>query len=350
MARIRFFHPGLLTDEGFMAMSMPAKAAWAPIWTLCDDRGVFPWRPKTLKAAIFPEDAVDFDAVLEELVTLGMVRRVEIDGKLCGLVKNFCIYQTPKFPSYRHPLTEDMARFVGWDREKLKGKKIRIPEDETSLTTPVLPQEVPSQAPHLPRYDNVYVNDDVEDIPPFIPPPSDAGTPSAPVRGGTENSASEDDGFSSFWAEYPAEARTAPDYARKAYAKALQLGATPVRVLAALRRDMERAGSRRPLAPAAWLKGGSWRLEDEVQQPSDPGNVAPIDPRFDGWEIADHMALRRWRSARENHWLTPDQRRNALTEDERCLDLWETIASNRPKVARFLMQHDNDGLPEAAAA
>ena len=177
-----------------------------------------------------------------------------------------------------------------------------------------------------------------------------SGTPSAPVRGRTENSAADDDGFSSFWAEYPAEARSAPDYARKAYAKALQLGATPERILAALRRDMERAGNRHPLAPAAWLKGGSWRLEDGRDESPPRGNVAPIDRRFDGWENADHMELAKWRSARECGWRTKSADHNALGEDTRHQALWDHLTGYRPRVARFLAQHEPDGIPLEVAS
>lgn len=352
MARIRFINPDLLTEEAYMAMSMTAKAAWPPIWTQCDDRGVFAWRPKTLKAAIFPDDAVDFEMVLEEWLQLGVVLCVEIDGNACGLVRDFCKVQTPKFPSYRHALTEEMARFVGWDREKLRGKKIRIPEDEAAQTTPALPQGCTSATPDLPRYDydNVYV--EVEDKPPSIPPDNASGTPAAPVGGGSPISGGDDgDGFQAFWEAYPPEARTAPDYARRAYAKALKLGATPEGILAALRRDLERAGKRQPLAPAAWLNGGSWRMVDEPPAIAPPrGNVAPIDQRFDGWEVGDHMALRQWRAARENHWMTPDPRRNALSEDGRRLDLWATINGNRPRVANFLAEYEPDGVPVEVAA
>ena len=184
--------------------------------------------------------------------------------------------------------------------------------------------------------------------PPSIPPGDSVGTASPPVRG--RPSICELEGFDAFWAAYPPEARTAPDYARKSYAKALQLGATPESILGALRRDLERAGKRAPLAPAAWLKGGSWRLEDDVQSPPARGNIAPIDPRFDGWEPADHMVLRQWQSARESHWLTRDPRRNAMPEDARRLDLWSDIERNRPRVARFLAQHEPDGVPLEEAA
>ncbi|MDE2342933.1 MAG: HNH endonuclease [Betaproteobacteria bacterium] len=399
---------------------MGAKAAWPALWTVCDDRGVFDWKPKSLKAAIFPGESLDFALILEEWKQLGVVQIIEIQGKRLGLVKNFCKFQSPKFPAYKYELTDSQLAFVAFEsgekgEESIRKRKWReqngqcfycsaqishyhkrhdsleidhnIPrsrggaDDDSNLVAAcrncnrtkdaltgeefmrkigrsnAIPEIADAKTCDEPRQQARFLHGVGEErrgegdniSSPSVPTTraTNIGTPAAPV-GGESAPSGEDDGsdFQVFWTSYPPEARTAPDYARKAYAKALQLGATPERILAALRRDMERAGSRQPLAPAAWLKGGSWRIEDEPAAVAPPrGNVAPIDPRFDGWEIDDHMALRRWRAARENHWVTPDPRRNALHEDERRIDLWDTITSNRPKVARFLAQHDSEGVP-----
>lgn len=117
MARIRSVHPGLTSDESYMSMSMTAKAAWTPLWMQCDDHGIFEWKPIVLKALIFPADNVDFTLLLNELEQLGCVRRLEIEGKTYGLVRNFARYQRPKNPSYRHfkadNLPTDVASYIG---------------------------------------------------------------------------------------------------------------------------------------------------------------------------------------------------------------------------------------------
>lgn len=132
MARIRSIHPGLTSDEAYMSMSMTAKAAWTPLWMQCDDHGIFEWKPIVLKALIFPADNVDFSIVLSELEKLGCVRRIEIDGKPHGVVRNFAKFQRPKNPSYRYfkpdELPSDIGNFIG-----MKG-----------VTPPVLPQSSPS--------------------------------------------------------------------------------------------------------------------------------------------------------------------------------------------------------------
>lgn len=119
MARIRSVHPGLASDEAYMEMSMPAKAAWPLLWTECDDGGVFEWKPIVLKARIFPADNIDFSEILSEYEALGRIRKVEFGGKLLGLVRNFCRYQKPKSPSYRHAISGDLLGYVGRNSEAL---------------------------------------------------------------------------------------------------------------------------------------------------------------------------------------------------------------------------------------
>lgn len=138
MSRIRSVHPGLASDEAFMTMTMAAKAAWPLLWTECDDAGVFEWKPIVLKARIFPAESLDFAAILSELVELGCVKRVEIEGKPYGLIRNFGKYQRPKSPAYKFPrpgvfsLPEEHRAYVAV-----------FPKDD-GRTSPDLPQPFPS--------------------------------------------------------------------------------------------------------------------------------------------------------------------------------------------------------------
>lgn len=113
MARIRSVHPGLSTDEAFMAMTPYAMAAWPILWTECDDHGVFEWKPLVLKARILPATQIDFTSLLDEWLQLECVISFEINGKKYGVVKNFCRYQRPKKPAYRFPLPDQFHNFVG---------------------------------------------------------------------------------------------------------------------------------------------------------------------------------------------------------------------------------------------
>lgn len=112
MARIRSIHPGLFTDEAFVGLSMPARMLLIGIWTDADDHGVFEWKPLSIKMRIFPADNIDVPALMEELAAANVVKRFELYGRSYGAVRNFCKYQRPKKPSYKHELPHELRTYV----------------------------------------------------------------------------------------------------------------------------------------------------------------------------------------------------------------------------------------------
>lgn len=112
MARIRSIHPGIFTDEAFVSVSVHARLLFIGVWCEADDQGIFEWRPLTLRMRIFPTDTVDIAAVLAELASLDMVRSFTADGRQYGAVRNFCLYQRPKFFKALFPLPAQIAPFV----------------------------------------------------------------------------------------------------------------------------------------------------------------------------------------------------------------------------------------------
>lgn len=115
MARIRSIHPGLTKGEAYMEMTMQAKAAWPNLWMHCDDQGVFEWKPKRLKAEIFPSDNIDMETILNEFEALDCVKKFTVDGKLYGAVRNFRKYQRPKKANSVHPLPPELRKYVFLD-------------------------------------------------------------------------------------------------------------------------------------------------------------------------------------------------------------------------------------------
>ncbi len=111
MARIRSIHPGLFTDEAFMTASAHARLLIIGIWTESWDDGVFEWKPLTLKARLFPVDAINVAELLAELVTLGFVQQFDA-GKPYGAIRNFQKYQRPKKPNSSGVLPECLHEYV----------------------------------------------------------------------------------------------------------------------------------------------------------------------------------------------------------------------------------------------
>jgi hypothetical protein len=112
MARIRSIHPGLFTDEAFMTASPHARLLIIGIWCEAWDDGVFEWKPLTLKARLFPVDAVSVPDLLAELVALGFVKQFDASGKQYGAIRNFQKYQRPKKPNSSHVLPELLRAYV----------------------------------------------------------------------------------------------------------------------------------------------------------------------------------------------------------------------------------------------
>lgn len=116
MARIRSIHPGIFTDEAYMSLSFPARELLKGLWCESDDRGVFEWKLRTIKARIIPADAVDMNELMAEMVEHNLICQFEFDGKKYGAVRNFLRHQRPKAPKIMHPVTDEIVTFVGGNR------------------------------------------------------------------------------------------------------------------------------------------------------------------------------------------------------------------------------------------
>ncbi len=117
MARIRSIHPGILTDESFMTLTVEnplAIALMIGLWMEADDAGTFEWKPITLKARCLPAANTNVSDLLDALQSVEMVKRFEIDGKPYGVIRNFVKYQRPKDPKCTHPSNDEMQMFAGF--------------------------------------------------------------------------------------------------------------------------------------------------------------------------------------------------------------------------------------------
>lgn len=113
MARIRSIHDGFFTDENLVSVSVFARLLFLGLGVQADDKGVFEWKPITLKMRIFPADNVDVPELLSELEAIDAIRRYEIEGRQYGAIRNFRKFQRPKNPNDVHPITDDFRTYVG---------------------------------------------------------------------------------------------------------------------------------------------------------------------------------------------------------------------------------------------
>lgn len=113
MSRIRSIHPGFFTDERLVSVSVEARLLFLGVGVEADDKGIFEWKPITLKMRLFPADNVDISSLLSELEAAGVLQSYEVDGRRYGAIRNFRRHQRPKTPNDVHPITPDIASYVG---------------------------------------------------------------------------------------------------------------------------------------------------------------------------------------------------------------------------------------------
>lgn len=113
MARIRSIHPGFFTDERLVSTSVEARLLFLGLGIEADDKGIFEWKPVTLKMRIFPADNMDIETRLSELESAQVIQSYEIDGRKYGAIRNFRRHQRPKTPNDVHPITPEIGNYVG---------------------------------------------------------------------------------------------------------------------------------------------------------------------------------------------------------------------------------------------
>lgn len=113
MSRIRSIHPGFFTDERLVSVSPEARLLFLGIGVEADDKGIFEWKPVTLKMRLFPADNFNVAALLCDLEREGVILSYEMEGRKYGAIRNFRKHQRPKTPNDIHPITPDIGNYVG---------------------------------------------------------------------------------------------------------------------------------------------------------------------------------------------------------------------------------------------
>lgn len=136
MSRIRSVHPGFFTDEDLVSVSMGARLLFIGLGIEADDKGIFEWKPLTIKMRLFPADNVSVEELLAELSAVGAIRQFEAQGKKYGAIRNFRKFQKPKTPNNIHPSTPEILAFVGLTEAPEGGSISEIPNGKASAFPP----------------------------------------------------------------------------------------------------------------------------------------------------------------------------------------------------------------------
>ena len=103
MPRIRTIKPQFWIDEDLAKVQRDVRLLYIGLWNICDDGGVFEWRPGRIKAQLFPNDndlsPEMVEKWLNDLVNIGNVKKFGINGAVFGFIPTLTIHQEIYKPS-----------------------------------------------------------------------------------------------------------------------------------------------------------------------------------------------------------------------------------------------------------
>lgn len=127
MPRIRSIKPEFWTSAQVLECSPNARLMFIGIWNFCDDSGRHAFRPKQIKAEVFPIDEFTTDDILgmlQELSGNGLIELYEVDGQQYLRVTGWHHQRIDRPQPSKHPepIGDDSANDPGMFSPDRKGK------------------------------------------------------------------------------------------------------------------------------------------------------------------------------------------------------------------------------------
>jgi hypothetical protein len=93
--RARNIKPGFFKNEDLADVSAAARLVFIGLWCIADREGKFEWRPKRIKAEIFPYENCDIERHLMSLHDKKFIVKYSHGGVEYGFIPNFLKHQSP---------------------------------------------------------------------------------------------------------------------------------------------------------------------------------------------------------------------------------------------------------------
>lgn len=93
--RTRKIRPGFFKSENVADLPIAARLYFIGLWCAADRDGRLEYRPKRLKAEIFPYDNVDIEKLTDVITCNGFAVKYEVNAKQYLFINNFVKYQDP---------------------------------------------------------------------------------------------------------------------------------------------------------------------------------------------------------------------------------------------------------------
>ena len=233
MSRSRNIKPGLWLNEDLAEVSIPARYLFPGLWCLADKQGRLEYRPKKIKAELYPYDNVCIVALIAELHGKKFISVYENEDVFYIQVNNFTKHQNPH-PKEKASCYPEPVNICDYDRNLKQFNYMKsnliIPFPSSSLIPSSL---IPSSVPKVP--------------------------------------------FERFYEQYPK--KKAKEEARKKWNAMKVTEELFAKIISSLDKqkkseDWLKDGGKYIPMPATWLHGKRW--EDEVQEYSVSASKKPI--------------------------------------------------------------------------
>jgi hypothetical protein len=250
MARSRNVKPSIMENEDLAELPPVARLLFIYLWMLADREGRLEDRPKRIAGRALPYDRdVDVDDLLNQLACAAFIVRYKVGELAVIQISNFSKHQSPHV---RETASE-------------------LPSIEQSTTKAVTKHNLGSVEASPRSPDSLFPLPDSL----LLIPEEQPCSPSA--------SESADDGFATFWKQYPK--KVAKPQALKAWKKIKPAGQVLAGLMTALEMqtasaDWLKDGGQFIPFPASWLNGRRW--EDEAPPAAGQTAAPPRNPIFAG--------------------------------------------------------------------
>lgn len=156
--------PEYFLDEDLATISAFARLLYIGLWQIADDiNATLPFRPRWIKAQIFPYNDVNIDELLNELINLGKLLPFEKEENKFLFIKNFKKHQRVekpskerKYPEYSPPTTQP----VGEDSVRARGGL----GDEVKISISKVKRSVSKDNTNVLQQAAVYGNQDINSL------------------------------------------------------------------------------------------------------------------------------------------------------------------------------------------
>ena len=132
--RARNIKPGFFQNEELSEVSPEVRLLFIGLWMFADREGKFEWRPKKIKASIFPYDNYNIDDLLNSLINQRLIIKYSVGNCEYGYILNFKKHQNPH-PHEAESIIPDPVEINFNNSNFITSRENKLQDNDKSLTS-----------------------------------------------------------------------------------------------------------------------------------------------------------------------------------------------------------------------